>query len=101
MAKYIVGFIGCGGDFDIVACGSKGLVGVQGDEQKEAGCDGVGREAEEEELYPTIVFPGNGSVAENELHPPATVTGETAQAVGIAGHAEGAGTVAKGLPHEP
>ena len=37
-----VGFPGGGGDFDIVACGGKRLVGIQDDEQEDTRRDGVG-----------------------------------------------------------
>ena len=48
-----VGFFGGSIDLDIVARGGKCFVGVHGDEQEKAGRDGVGREAEEEELHAT------------------------------------------------
>ena len=105
--------LGGGGYINIVACGGKGLVGVKGDEQEEAGCDGVRREAEGEELLPTgtssggarrgVDVRGNGIVAtgEDEPQPAATAAGEAAQAVGIAGHTVGTVAEAERLPHKP
>lgn len=92
-----------GGYINIVACGGKGLVGVKGDEQEEAGRDGVGREAEGKELLPTMVFFGNGIVAasKHKPQPAATAAGEADQTVGIAGHAVGTVAKAERLPHKP
>lgn len=105
--------LGGGGYINIVACGGKGLVGVEGDEQEEAGRDGVGREAEEEELLPTgtsscgarrgVDVRGNGIVAasKHKPQPAATAAGEAAQSVGIAGHTVGSVAKAERLPHKP
>lgn len=105
--------LGGGGDLNIVACGGKGLVGVKGDEQEEAGRDGVGREADGEKFLPTgtsscgvrrgVDVRGNGIVAtsEDEPQPAATAAGEAAQSVGIASHKVGTVAKAERLPHKP
>ena len=97
------GMLGGGGYINIVARGGKGLVGVEGDEQEEAGRDGVGREAEGEELLPTVVFIGNRIVAasEDKTNPTAAVTGEPIQPIGIAGHTIRIRAEAESLPHKP
>ena len=105
--------LGGGGYINIVACGGKGPVGVKGDEQEEAGRDGVGRESEGEKFLSTgtsscgarrgVDVRGNGIVAasKHKPQPAATTAGEAAQAVGIAGHTVGSVAKAERLPHKP
>ena len=87
MANRLVGLVGGGGHIDIIVCDGKGLACVKGDQQEQAGCDGVGRDAETDELESPEALVGNGiaAVAEYETQPQTAASGEaSAKAVAAA-----------------